>query len=150
MLAAANSFFGRTNISQSYNIGAASNNSRTATPTPSGSSSSAALPAVAHAPPFNVGPWRVQSASHKVTGKRVSVWSADKKSQEMERMGPASKERTLEVLKAEVRQSRNAFYEEASCLRPLRVGIRIVTTSTPFNPRYVYLCIYAMGKTYTV
>ncbi|KAJ8454025.1 hypothetical protein ONZ51_g13269 [Trametes cubensis] len=51
--------------------------------------------------PFNVGPWRVQSATHKVTGKRVSVWSADKRSPDMERMGPASKERTLEVLKAE-------------------------------------------------
>lgn len=101
MFAAANSFFGRTNISQSYTIGSASNNSRTATPTPSGSSP-ASLPAVAPAPPFNVGPWRVQSASHKVSGKRVSVWSADKRSQEMERMGPASKERTLEVLKAEV------------------------------------------------
>ena len=52
--------------------------------------------------PFNVGPWRVQSATHKVTGKRVSVWSTDKRSQEMERMGQVSRDRTLEVLKAEV------------------------------------------------
>jgi SCY1-like protein 2 len=37
-----------------------------------------------------------------VTGKRVSVWSADKKSPEMDKMGPASKERTMEVLKGEV------------------------------------------------
>ncbi|KAI0933145.1 hypothetical protein AcV5_005979 [Taiwanofungus camphoratus] len=101
MFAAATSFFARTNISQSYNIGAApSTGSRASTPGPSGSST-AILPATAHAPLFNVGPWRVQSATHKVTHKRVSVWSADKRSQEMERMGPASKERTLEVLKAE-------------------------------------------------
>ena len=32
----------------------------------------------------------------------MSVWSADKKSSEMDKMGPASKERTMEVLKAEV------------------------------------------------
>ena len=103
MLAAATSFFARTNISQSYNIGGPSlTGSRSSTPGPSGPSTSALPAATAHAPPFNVGPWKVQSATHKTTGKRVSVWSADKRSQEMERMGPASRERTLEVLKAEV------------------------------------------------
>ncbi|EMD38567.1 hypothetical protein CERSUDRAFT_64821 [Gelatoporia subvermispora B] len=100
MLAAATSFFSRTNISQSYNIGASSSGSRTSTPGPSGSTT-AVLPAAAHSPPFQVGPWRVQSATHKVTGKRVSVWSTDKRSQDMERMGPASRERTIEVLKGE-------------------------------------------------
>ncbi|KZT03514.1 kinase-like protein [Laetiporus sulphureus 93-53] len=102
MFAAATSFFARTNISQSYNVGGGNSitNSRTSTPAPSGSSSNVPT-ATTHAPPFNVGPWRVQSATHKVTHKRVSVWSADKRSQEMERMGPVSKERTIEVLKAE-------------------------------------------------
>ncbi|KAI0637126.1 kinase-like protein [Trametes polyzona] len=100
MFAAASSFFARTNISQSYNIGPSATNSRTSTPAPAGSSN-ASLPSAALPSPFNVGPWRVQSATHKVTGKRVSVWSADKRSPDMERMGPASKERTLEVLKAE-------------------------------------------------
>ncbi|KAI0703573.1 other/SCY1 protein kinase [Cytidiella melzeri] len=102
MLAAASSFFGRTNISQNYNIGAGgtlSFGSRSSTPAPS--TSSAVLPTASHSPPFNVGPWRVQSATHKGTGKRVSVWSADKKSPEMDRMRPASRERTMEVLKAE-------------------------------------------------
>ncbi|KAI0811239.1 kinase-like protein [Irpex lacteus] len=102
MLAAASSFFGRTNISQNYNFstsGSSTFGSRTSTPAPSSSGST--LPTAAHSPPFNVGPWRVQSATHKVTGKRVSVWSAEKKSPEFDRMGPASKERTLEVLKAE-------------------------------------------------
>ncbi|EJF65710.1 other/SCY1 protein kinase [Dichomitus squalens LYAD-421 SS1] len=106
MLAAATSFFARTNISQNYNIGSSSSSgaglggSRTASPAPA-SSSTASLPAAAQPPPFNVGPWRVQPATHKVTNKRVSVWSTDKRSQEMERMGPASRERTIEVLKAE-------------------------------------------------
>ena len=65
MFAAAASFLGRTNISQNYNIGHGHGGSRTSTPTPAGHSSTA-LPAAAHAPPFNVGPWRVQSATHKV------------------------------------------------------------------------------------
>ncbi|KAF7796884.1 hypothetical protein EIP86_008069 [Pleurotus ostreatoroseus] len=103
MFAAAASFLGRTNISQSYNIGGSSgplSGSRSATPAPSGTVG--ALPTAAHAPPFNVGPWRVQSATHKVTGKRVSVWSADKRSADMERVNPAARDRVLEVLKAEM------------------------------------------------
>lgn len=51
---------------------------------------------------MNIGLWRVQSASHKVTNKRVSVWTFDKRGPDMERMGPLAKERALEVLKAEV------------------------------------------------
>lgn len=117
MLAAASSFFGRTNISQNYTFGSSSIISRTSTPTPSSSATS--LPTVAHSPPFNIGPWRVQSATHKVrscsvymrrrsnlvsqvTGKRVSIWSAEKRGPEMEKMGPASRERYIEVLKTEV------------------------------------------------
>ena len=122
MFAAASSFFARTNISQSYNIGPSTPSivgSRTASPAPSGSSA-ASLPAAAQPPPFTVGPWRVQPATHKVTGKRVSIWSADKKSQEMERMGPASRERTLEVLKAEVRERCSVQGERSA----LSAGIR--------------------------
>ncbi|KAF7359384.1 Kinase-like protein [Mycena sanguinolenta] len=97
---AATSFFARTAISQSYNIGSPSGaaGSRSSTPGPSGSSSAP----VAFSPPLNVGLWRVQSASHKTTNKRVSVWSFDKRSPEMERLRPAAKERTLEILKAEI------------------------------------------------
>ncbi|KAH9908250.1 kinase-like domain-containing protein [Epithele typhae] len=104
MFAAASSFFARTNISQNYTIGTAApsvvGGSRTGTPTPGGSAAGS-LPPAAAPPPFSIGPWRVQPATHKVTGKRVSVWTADKKSQEMERMGPQSRDKTLEVLKAE-------------------------------------------------
>ena len=100
MLAAATSFFARTNISQNYNIGTSSTTgSRSGTPTPSGPSTTAPT---ALSPPFNVGLWRIQAASHKVTNKRVSVWSFDKRGAEMERQGPMAKERALEVLKAEV------------------------------------------------
>ncbi|KAJ6488644.1 kinase-like domain-containing protein [Mycena vitilis] len=98
MLAAATSFFARTAISQSYNISSPPGpGSRSSTPGPSGS---AAAPA-AFSPPQSVGLWRVQSAFHKVTNKRVSVWAFDKRSAEIERLRPAAKERTLEVLKAE-------------------------------------------------
>lgn len=94
MLAAATSFFSRTAISQSYNIGAG-NASRSSTPTPSGSSSS-----VSHTSTARIGLWKVQGAVHKVTNKRVSVWSLDKRV-EMEGLGPLSRDRVLEVLKAE-------------------------------------------------
>lgn len=97
MLAAATSFFSRTAISQSYNIGP-QNGSRSSTPTPAGSSA-----AGTHVSPASVkvGLWKVQGATHKVTSKRVSVWTFDKRA-EMEGLGPMSKERVLEVMKAEV------------------------------------------------
>ncbi|KAF8894414.1 kinase-like domain-containing protein [Infundibulicybe gibba] len=100
MFAAATSFFARTAISQSYNVGTSSNNgSRSSTPGPSSAASSNG-PAVLGAS-INVGLWRVQAASHKVTSKRVSVWSFDKRGSEVERLGPLARERTLEVLKSE-------------------------------------------------
>lgn len=96
MLAAATSFFSRTAISQSYNI-ASSYGSRPSTPGLPGSSNPLPSPIL---PSVKVGLWRVQGASHKVTNKKVSVWTLDKRT-EMEGLGPISRERVLEVLKAE-------------------------------------------------
>lgn len=93
MLAAATSLFSRTNISQSYVVG-----SSAGTPSAPSSPASSAPPT----PSFNVGPWKVQSATHRTTGKRVSIWSFDKRSPELERSAVAARERVLEVLKAEV------------------------------------------------
>ena len=107
MLAAATSFFSRSNISQNYAIGGSSTaaGSRTATPAPPGAgASSSTLPAPAHVPSFQVGLWRVQSATHKVTGKRVSVWTFDKRSAEMDRLSPMARDKTMDVLKSEVRR----------------------------------------------
>ena len=136
MLAAATSFFARTNISTNYNIGpqpsphalpgfGSGSRSSTPGPGPSGSastSSTAALPTAQPTPTFHgelpethdncmlrlnidptVGPWRVQSATHKVTGKRVSVWTYDKRAPDTERMSNSAKEKIVEALKAEVR-----------------------------------------------
>jgi len=105
MFAAASSFFTRSNISQNYNVGLSTSiiGSRSGTPAQGSSSNLGALPAPANTPTFFVGPWKVQSGSHKTTNKRVSVWTFDKKSAELEKMGPAGKERTFEVLKSEVR-----------------------------------------------
>lgn len=105
MFAAATSFFARSNISQNYNVGGASSivGSRSGTPAQGSSSNPGALPAPSNTPTFFVGPWKVQPGSHKTTNKRVSVWTFDKRSSELEKMGPAGKERTLEVLKSEVR-----------------------------------------------
>ncbi|KAF7322690.1 Kinase-like protein [Mycena chlorophos] len=97
MFAAATSFFSRTQIASSYNLAASSTpGSRSSTPGPGSSSSPAA-----YAPSLNIGLWRVQAATHKTTNKRVSVWSFDKRSSEMERLRPLARDRTLEVLKAE-------------------------------------------------
>ncbi|KAI0306757.1 kinase-like domain-containing protein [Multifurca ochricompacta] len=106
MFAAATSFFSRSNISQNYTIASPlTANSRTATPTPGAavhvSSSSSALPTPAHVPQFQVGLWRVQSATHKVTSKRVSVWSFDKRCAEVDRLSPMARDKTMDVLKAE-------------------------------------------------
>ncbi|THH10987.1 hypothetical protein EW146_g8196 [Bondarzewia mesenterica] len=100
MLAAATSFFSRSNISQSYVIGASATGSRVGTPTPS-SSPPASFSDVTHFTMFAVGLWRVQPATHKVTHKRVSVWTFEKRTAEMDRMTPSAREKTLEVLKSE-------------------------------------------------
>jgi SCY1-like protein 2 len=103
MFAAATSFFARSNISQNYTIGGTGpggpGTSRSATPATPGTVSTAAVP---HAPTFKVGPWRVQSATHKTSGKRASIWDFDKRSPWLERLNPAAKDRAMEVLKAEV------------------------------------------------
>jgi SCY1-like protein 2 len=91
MLAAATSFFSRTAISQSYSIDAPPTPSRTSSPSPATPSP------LAFTPPCMVGLWKVQSAAHKTTGKRVSVWGFDK------RGGMDGAGVVVEVLKAEVR-----------------------------------------------
>ena len=101
MLAAATSFFSRTAINQSYNIGTPSHASRPSTPGTNGVPT-APMPST---PAFYIGLWKVQSGSHKVTNKRVSVWTFDKRGPEVERLGSLGKERTAEVMKAEVRCS---------------------------------------------
>jgi hypothetical protein len=101
LLAAASSFLGRTNISQSYNIGNPSQSSRPSTPGTSAGGGTGIAP-TPFTPAFHVGLWKVQPAMHKTTGKRVSVWSFDKRGPEMERMGQAGKDRALEVMKNEV------------------------------------------------
>ncbi|KAL5533231.1 PPK32 [Sanghuangporus sanghuang] len=114
MLAAATSFFARTNISTNYNIGSQSSSSplpgfgsgsRSSTPGPqasgSTSASSAALPTPQLTPTFHVGPWRVQPATHKVTGKRVSVWTFDKRAPDTDRLSASAKEKIIENLKTE-------------------------------------------------
>ncbi|KAF4615425.1 hypothetical protein D9613_002872 [Agrocybe pediades] len=106
MFAAATSFFSRTNIGQSYSIGSPSQGlpviggSRPSTPVGTTNGTSLAAPAPA-TPTFYIGLWKVQSAWHKTTNKRVSVWTFDKRGSEMERLGPQSRERVIEILKAE-------------------------------------------------
>lgn len=52
-----------------------------------------------------MGPWRVQPATHKVTNKRVSVWTYDKRAADADRMNAAAKDRITEALKVEVREA---------------------------------------------
>ncbi|KAJ8078461.1 Protein kinase domain-containing protein ppk32 [Marasmius tenuissimus] len=104
MFAAATSFFARSAISQSYNIGGSASSgpgSRSSTPGPQSPGPSTSTFGSSFTPSIVIGLWKVQSATHKVTNKRVSVWTFDKRGPDLERLGPAAKERTLEILKAE-------------------------------------------------
>lgn len=96
---AASAFFKVSAISQNY-ILTSTNTASYA----SGSSSRSASPALpqSNSSPFTVGLWRVQEAVHKTNGKRVSVWSFDKKNSALDRLGAPAKERVIQVLKLEV------------------------------------------------
>lgn len=98
MLAAATSFFARTAINQSYNIGTPSHASRPSTP----GTNSVPTASVHTTLAFYIGLWKVQSGSHKVTNKRVSVWTFDKRGPEVERLSSQGKDRSVEIMKAEV------------------------------------------------
>ena len=111
MLAAATSFFARTAINQSYNIGTPSHASRPSTPGTNGVLPTASAQTT---PAFCIGLWKVQSGSHKVTNKRVSVWTFDKRGPEVERLSSQGKDRSVEIMKAEVGCSNRRHWTTAS------------------------------------
>jgi SCY1-like protein 2 len=100
MLQAAAALFNRTNLSQNYSILTPGTNVPSVT----------GLPAAPVLPPFKAGPWFIQAAQHKLNGKRVSVWSFDKRGAEMDKLGAQSRERVIEVLKAEVSKVQKIVY----------------------------------------
>jgi SCY1-like protein 2 len=95
MFSAAAALFARTNISQNYTILSPG----VPVPPPPANSGLPSLPA---GPPFKAGLWLIQPAQHKLNGKRVSVWTFEKRSGEMDRLGAQAKDMVLEILKAEV------------------------------------------------
>lgn len=95
MLSAAAALFARTNISQNYTI--LSPGVKVDVP------GNAGLPSLPAGPPFRAGLWLVQPAQHRLNGKRVSVWTFEKRGPETDRVGAQAKEMVLEALKAEVR-----------------------------------------------
>lgn len=125
MLAAATSFFARTAINQSYNIGTPSHASRPSTPGINGVPTASAPTT----PAFYIGLWKVQSGSHKVTNKRVSVWTFDKRGPEVERLGSQGKDRSVEIMKAEVSYS-NRHWGSASKI--WLTGFSSRETTAPF------------------
>ncbi|WVQ97082.1 hypothetical protein IAU59_004192 [Kwoniella sp. CBS 9459] len=85
MFAAATNLFNKTSYLSAYNINPPTPSSSAA---PSPSSSSTHLPSTSATPTsnvgggpksFNVGLWKVIGASHKTTGKEVSVWIFEKR-----------------------------------------------------------------------
>lgn len=68
---------------------------------------------------------------HKTTAKRVSVWSFDKRGPDMERLGQSAKDRTLEVMKNEVRRV-SPEYNIAP--QSTVLGNVFESTATPFYP----------------
>ncbi|PVG01690.1 hypothetical protein CPB86DRAFT_823321 [Serendipita vermifera] len=95
MFSAAAALFARTNISQNYTI------LSPGVPVPPPPANSG-LPSLPPGPPFKAGLWHIQPAQHKLNGKRVSVWTFEKRSGEMDRLGVQAKDMVIEILKAEV------------------------------------------------
>ena len=101
-------------------------------PTTPGSTSTSLTAQAPATPPFHVGLWKVQSAWHKVTNKRVSVWTFDKRGPEVDRLAPPAKERVVEVLKAEVQVVVEPLYDQ--CIHySLRTGFISWKTAASFN-----------------
>ncbi len=101
-------------------------------PTTPGSTSTSLTAQAPATPPFHVGLWKVQSAWHKVTNKRVSVWTFDKRGPEVDRLAPPAKERVVEVLKAEVKSSLNLCMISMFIIF-LRTGFISWKTAASFN-----------------
>lgn len=106
MLSVASSLFGKSSTLSAYTLhstGPSPSSSSTALPGigPSSGRSSPAVPGgqQAHAKPFNAGLWKVLAATHKTTGKDVSVWVFEKKVLDGLRSG---RDYVVEQLKKEV------------------------------------------------
>lgn len=96
---AASAFFKVSAISQNYTL---SNANTTSIASGSSSRSASPAPPQSNSVPFSMGLWRVQEAVHKTNGKRVSVWTFDKKNSALDKLGAPAKDRVMQVLKAEV------------------------------------------------
>ena len=132
MFSAAAALFARTNISQNYTI-----LSPGVTVTVPGNMGLPSLPA---GPPFRAGLWLIQPAQHKLNGKRVSVWTFEKRSPEMERLGGGgqAREMVLELLKAEVSMNIvRGVISVDDCRLCCSVGICAWTTAASFHLRWV-------------
>jgi SCY1-like protein 2 len=112
MLAAASTLFGKSSTLSAYTVHSGPSPSSSSTNLASGTgpggarSSGRSSPAPgAHAHPFNVGLWKVMSATHKTTGKDVSVWVFEKRVLDSLRSG---RDYVIEQMKKEVRRA-NAF-----------------------------------------
>jgi SCY1-like protein 2 len=103
MLAAATNLFGKSSTLSAYNL-------NVSTPSPSSSSANvSAQPSNTVNQAINVGLWKVTGATHKTTGKQVSVWIFEKRMLDGIRADPSSsrsasssKEWVVEQLKKEV------------------------------------------------
>ena len=108
MLAAATSLFGKSSSLSAYTLNsAAPSPSSSSTNLPS-NSSSAAQTGPSQSKPLNVGLWKVLGATHKTTGKDVSVWVFEKRILEAARGDSTfrttaeAREYVMEQLKKEV------------------------------------------------
>jgi SCY1-like protein 2 len=130
MLQAATAFFKTSQIYQNYAI-----------TTVSGQPSANGVPGASPVAPFSVGLWRIQEAVHKTNGKKVSIWSFDKRSGEMERLNqPSAKERVFEVLKAEVRRVMAISSRRAPHV-PLHKGFSSRPVKAPKRPRFARILL---------
>jgi SCY1-like protein 2 len=109
MLAVASNLFGRSSSFSAYTLHTTSSPSASSTNLPFTSTSSSSPSSSSKS--FSVGLWRVLGATHKTTGKEVSVWVFEKKildgikGDSSGRNAVASREWVVEQLKKDVRPS---------------------------------------------
>jgi len=121
MLAVASNLFGKSSSLSAYTLH---------TPSASPAASSSNLPSTSSSSgrTFNVGLWKVVSATHKTTNKDVSVWIFEKrvldgiKNDSSGRGAVAAKEWVIEQLKKEVsRASSGLMYHRRMLLKGRRL-----------------------------
>ncbi|KDQ16224.1 hypothetical protein BOTBODRAFT_54054 [Botryobasidium botryosum FD-172 SS1] len=145
---AATAFFKTSSISQNYVLRSSQNGAG------SSSTASPSTPSPEAIQSFPAGPWNVSEAVHKITQKRVSVWSIEKRGQAMDKIPPQTRDTVVESLKTEVAALAKMRHpcileivepleetrsEITFATEPIMSTLLLAVNATPRSPGYVEL-----------